>query len=59
MINMRILIALIVFCLTLSMSYETDARRYRHKHHYVKLIIPVPQERTATFEDLWNERSLK
>ena len=56
---MRTLIALIVFCLTLSVSYETDARRYRHRHHYVKQIIPMPQERTATFEDLWNERSLK
>jgi len=55
---MQILIALIVFCLTLSVSYHTDARHYRHRHHYVKL-IPIPQERTATFEDLWNERSLK
>jgi len=55
---LRTLIALIVFCLTLSVSYHTDARRYRNKHHYAKL-VPIPQERIATFEDLWNERSLK
>ena len=57
MTKMRILLALIVFCLTLSVSYHTDARRYRNKHHYVKL-VPIPQEKTATFEDLWNKRSI-
>ena len=54
---MRALIAITTFCITLSMSYHTDARRYRNRHHYVKL-MPISQERTATFEDLWNERSL-
>lgn len=55
---MRALIAIIVFCLTLSVSYVTDARRYRHRHHYVKLTVPLPQERLTTFNELWNERAI-